>query len=104
MFYGHPKRIICDEPWVITVKYVVIPVDPKEKRGKLTERYKNITIHIRDSLNDNFLAVPMAVESVNPEIGEMQMKADMKPIPCNFGIEYVEYYIDCIFGPSTLSD
>jgi len=100
MFYGPPKKIICDKPWEITVKYVVIPADPKEKYGKLSERYRDVTIHIRDSLNGNFLAVPMVIESVNPEIGEMRMKADMKLIPCDSGVEYVEYYIDNIFGPN----
>jgi hypothetical protein len=94
--YRPPKEIICDKPWVITIGYSVVPVDPKEKRGKLTERYKNITIHIRDSLNNNFLAVPMVIESVNPKIG-MYMKADMNPISCSSGIEYVEYYIDSVF-------
>ncbi len=98
--YRPPKKIICDQPWVITIGYSVVPVDPKEKYGKLAERWKNVTIHIRDSLNGNFLAVPMVVESVNPQIGEIYYKADMKPLPCNSGIEYVEYYIDEIFGPN----
>ncbi|MGA2172003.1 MAG: hypothetical protein ABSG82_03180 [Sedimentisphaerales bacterium] len=98
MFYGPPNNIICEKPWDITVKYVVVPIDPKEKFGKLTERYKNVTIHLRDSVNSDFVAVPMVVESANSGIGELQMKADMKPIPCNSGIEYVEYYIDCMFN------
>jgi hypothetical protein len=100
MFYEPPKKIICDKSWDVTVKFVVIPVDPKEKRGKLVERYKNVTIHIRNSLNGDFLAVPMVIENANPKIGEIYYKTDMKPISCNSDIEYVEYYIDDIFGPN----
>ena len=92
------KKIICDKPWVITLGFYVWPEDPKEKYGKLAERWKDVTIHIRDFSNDNFLAVPMVIESVNPEIGEMRMKADMKLIPCDSGVEYVEYYIEDTFG------
>lgn len=91
------KKIICDKPWEITVEFFVIPVDPKEKHGKLAEEWKDVTIHIRDSLNGNFLAVPMVVESVNPKISKMYLKASMKPIPCDSGIEYVEYYMDFVF-------
>jgi hypothetical protein len=97
LHYGPPEKIPCGKPWVISAGHDVVPVDPKEKHGKLTERYKNVAIHIRYSSDNNFIAVPMVVESVNPKIGELQMKADMKPIPCESGIEYVGYFIDCVF-------
>ena len=98
-FGGHtpPKKIICDKPWVISANYSIVPIDPKEKHGKLTERFKEFVIHIHYSSDNNFIDVPMVVESVNPEIGELQMKANMQPIPCDSGIEYVAYYIDDLF-------
>ncbi len=79
------------------MKYVVVPIDPKERYGKLTERYKDVMIHIRNSVNSDFVAVPMVVENANPAKGEIQYIANMKAIPCNAGITYVEYYIDEMF-------
>jgi hypothetical protein len=36
----------------------------------------------------------MVLENMNLNRGELYWKADMKPILCDSGIEYVEYYID----------
>lgn len=97
MRYGPPKNIVCGKPWVITVDFSLTLADPKEKHGKLAERYKDFVIYIHYSSDNNFIAVPMVVESANPKTGELQMKADMKPIPCDANIEYVGYRIDCMF-------
>jgi hypothetical protein len=94
MYYGPPKNIACGNPWIISVGYYVVPVDPKEKHGKLTERIKDVVIYIHYSSDNNFIAVPMVVERVNPKTGELQMAANMPPIPCDSGIEYVAYYIN----------
>jgi hypothetical protein len=42
----------------------------------------------------------MIVDSVDAETGKLQMKADMNPIPCNSGIEYVGFIIDDTFDNS----
>jgi len=96
MFHHPPEKIICDKPWVITAIFVVTPRDPKEKYGKLTERW-TVAVNIRNSSIGNFTAVPMVIESVNPEMGELHLKANMKPIPCTPDINYIDYYIDDIF-------
>lgn len=95
--YYPPKKIICDEPWVITIGFSISIADPEEKYGKLAERWKNITIHIRDSSDSNFLAVPMVIQDADPKTGKSYFKADMKPISCDPSIKYVEYYIDEMF-------
>lgn len=97
MSHLSPKNIVCGQPWVISAVFYIVPSDPKERYGKLTERYKDVTIHIRDSVNSDFVAVPMVVESANPAKGEIQYLANMKATPCDSGIEYVEYYIDKTF-------
>jgi hypothetical protein len=90
-----PEKIACGKPRVIAIDIVV---NPPEALGKHIERCKDVTIHIRDSLNGNFVAVPMVLESVRLKFGELHWNATMKPIPCDSGIGYVEYYIDYMFG------
>jgi hypothetical protein len=97
-FHSPPKNIVCGQPWVISFSFYVVPIDPKEKYGKLTERYKDVVIHIHYSSDTNFITVPMVVESANPKTGELRMKADMKPIPCDANIEYVGYRMDCMLN------
>ena len=96
-FYQPPKEIVCDRPWTIRILFVVTPRDPKEKLGKLTERYKDITIHFHDYAINEFISIPMVVESANTKTGQFQMKAEMKPIPCDSDEKYVDYYIDFTF-------
>jgi hypothetical protein len=98
--YSPPKKIICNTPWTIIMKFSVVPVDPKEKYGKLAGRYKDVTIHIRDSVNSDFVVVTMIVESVDPATGEIKYIAYMKPISYNTDIRYVEYYMDYMFDHS----
>jgi hypothetical protein len=98
MRYGPPKNIVCGKPWVITVDFSLTLADPKEKHGKLAERYKDVVIHIRDSSNSNFITMPMVIENVTPATGDIQFNATMKAIPCDSGITYVEYYIDEMFN------
>jgi hypothetical protein len=93
MRYNPPENVICGHPWVISADFYIIPPDQKERYGKLTERYKDVTVYICNSRDSNFIAVPMVVESANPKTGDLRMKADMKLIPCDSGITYVEYYI-----------
>jgi hypothetical protein len=90
-----PRNIPCDNPCVITIS---IFVNPPEALGKHIERCKNVTLHIRNSLSDNFAAVPMVLESANFNAGELCWNATIEPIPCDSHIEYVEYYIDYTFG------
>jgi hypothetical protein len=88
----HPQNdIVCNISWEIPVE---IHINPPELIGKHPERCKDVTIHIRDSVDGNFIAVPMVLESVNFKVGKLYWKADMKPILCDAGVEYVEYYID----------
>jgi hypothetical protein len=96
-YYDPPDKIACDKPWEITVVYSISTADPKEKYGKLAERWKDATIRIRDSSKGDFLAVPMVIQSVDLKTGESYFKATMKPIPCDSNIAYLEYYIDVIF-------
>ena len=98
MRYGPPEKIVCGKPWVITVNFSLTLADPKEKHGKLSERYKDVMIHIRDSSNGDFISVPMVIENADPATGDIQFSAIMKEIPCDSGITYVEYYIDEIFN------
>ena len=86
-----PKNIVCDIPWEATIDIVV---NPPQLIGNHPERCKDVTIHIRDSVDGNFIAVPMVLEKANLNRGELYWKADMKPILCDAGVEYVEYYID----------
>ena len=97
MYYQPPGKIICDKSWEIALAFCVWPADPKEKYGELSERWKDVTIHIRDSSTGDFLTVPMVLQNADPKTGKSYFKADMKPIPCSFGIKYVEYYIDEMF-------
>jgi hypothetical protein len=93
-----PKKVICDKPWVITTVFSVWPDDPQEKYGKLTDRYRNVVIHIRDSTTNDYTAVPAETPGVVFHEGtRLAVKANMKPIPCDSGIEYVEYYMDFVF-------
>jgi hypothetical protein len=93
-----PKNIICDKPWAISAVYSITPPDPREKRGKLTEMYKDVVIHIRYSSDSNFIAVPMAIESVTPTTSEIRFNAIMKPILCDSGVTYIECYIDLMIN------
>ncbi|MGA2679780.1 MAG: hypothetical protein ABSF37_10845 [Sedimentisphaerales bacterium] len=93
--HNPPKKIACDNPWVIEIDICIIPY---ETLGSHIDRCKDVTIHIRDSSNNSYTAVPMIVEKINRNLGRMDLKADMKPIPCDSNIGYVEYYIDYMFG------
>ncbi|MDD5134222.1 MAG: hypothetical protein PHP01_02270 [Phycisphaerae bacterium] len=97
MYYQPPEKIICEKSWEIKLAFYVWPTDPKEKYGKLSERWKDVIIHIRDSSAGDFSTVPMVLQNVDTNIGKLYFKANMKPIPCSFGIKYVEYYIDEMF-------
>ena len=94
--YHHPQNnIVCNISWEIPVE---IHINPPQRIGNHPERCKDVTIHIRNSADSNFIAVPMVLENANLNRGELHWKADMKPISCDSGIEYVEYYIDYTFG------
>jgi hypothetical protein len=93
-----PEKIICDKPWVIPIVFSVWPDDPKEKYGKLVDRYRNVVIHIYDSTTNDYTTVPAETPGiVFNERKRLAIRANMKPIPCDSGIEYVEYYIDFVF-------
>lgn len=94
LHYRPPDKIVCGTPWVMEVGYSITPYDPKEKRGKLTEKYKNVVVHIRDSSDSNYVAVPMVLEKAIPATSEIWFNSTMKPIPCDPAITYVEYYIE----------
>lgn len=106
MRYGPPREIVCGKPWLIELSYHVVPLDPKQKHGKLTERIKDVVIYIHNSSDSNFIAIPLSATNISPEIGEIQFNATMKPVPCDSGIEYVEYYIeetcDCVYNRTRL--
>jgi hypothetical protein len=95
--YSPPEKIVCDRPWDITIVYSITMPDPKERYGKLSERWKDVTVHIRDSSDSNFIAVPVVLQSANPKTGESCFKVTMKPVSCGSYIKYVEYYIDYMF-------
>ncbi len=88
-----PDKIICDWPWYASIDIVV---NPPQIIDKHPERCKNVTVHIRDSADSNFIAVPMVLDSTNLNRGALYLywKAEMKPVPCDSNIDYVEYYID----------
>jgi hypothetical protein len=90
-----PRNIICENPCTITV---TIFGNPPEMLGKHIERCKNVTLHIRYSSNNDFTSIPMALEKVNSDAGELCWNANIDPFTCDIGIEYVEYYIDYTFG------
>jgi len=94
LHYRPPEKIVCGTPWVMEVGYSNTPYDPKEKRGKLTEIYKDVAVHIRDSSNSDFVAVPMVLEKAIPATSEIWFISTMKTIPCDSDITYVEYYIE----------
>jgi hypothetical protein len=95
-FHSHmpPEKIICDKPWTVTISFCITMPDPKEKYGKLAGRWKDVTIHIRNSSDSNLVAVPMVLQSADPKTGYSVFSADMKPIPCDPNVKYVEYYED----------
>jgi hypothetical protein len=79
---------------MIEVGYSITPPDPKERRGKLTEKYKDVAVHIRGSSDSNFVAVPMVLEKAIPATSEIWFISTMKTVPCDSNITYVEYYIE----------
>ena len=93
--HNPPQKIVCDNPWAIEIDICIIPY---KTLGSHIDRCKDVAIHIRDSSNNSYTAVPMIVENINRNLGKINLKADMKPIPCDSGIGYVEYYIDYMFG------
>lgn len=97
MRYIPPQKIICNKEWKTEICVSLTLPDPKEKYGKFVDRYKDVNIHIRDSLNENYINVPMIIKKADQATGEIIFTTTMKAIPCNTGIEYVEYYIDFIF-------
>jgi len=86
-----PKNIVCGVSWETTIDIVI---NPPQLIGNHPERCKDVTIHICNSADSNFIAVPMVLENANLNRGELHWKADMKPILCDSGVEYVEYYIE----------
>jgi hypothetical protein len=94
LHYRPPDKIVCGAPWLMEVGYSNTPYDPKEKRGKITEIYKDVSVHIRDSSNSDFVAVPMVLEKAIPATSEIWFISTMKTIPCDSDITYVEYYIE----------
>jgi hypothetical protein len=86
-------NIVCGISWEATIDIVVRPPQTVYKHP---ERCKDVTVHIRDSADSNFIAVHMVLDSANLNRGECYLywKAGMKPVPCDSNIEYVEYYID----------
>jgi hypothetical protein len=86
-----PKNIVCDKSWEVTIDIVV---NPPQLIDKHSERCRDVIVHIRNSADSNFIAVPMVLDSMNLDRGEFYWKADIKPVSCDSNIEYVEYYID----------
>jgi hypothetical protein len=92
--FHHPLPTVHrGEPWVVKVQY---STDPRDWRWSLSEKCKNFTAHFRDSQSEDFLAVPMVIVSMEPKIGRAELEAKMPAVPCDAGIEYVEYYYDNI--------
>lgn len=85
--------ICCDSPWVVKVMY---KNDPKDWRVNFAKESKTFFVHYRVSSSGEFATVPMVAEKLEPEIGQIYLKADMPPVPCGRAGELVEYYYDHI--------